>query len=407
MQARFTDKFIKAAKARGGTRTDYWDTNVKRLGLRVSPTGHKAWVLMYRREADGAKRRLKLGEYPIVSLAEARANALDMLGRVERGADPASTKQDAKGDPTVADLAKLYIDRYSKANRRSWEEDERRINQNITPAIGKHKANLVTAADLIDLHDSITQRGAPVEANRNIELVRRIYSWAMGKRKVDRNPAERLELNPERSRDRVLSEDEIKTFWTGIDQLPMEQTTKLVLRLALVTGQRLDEIAGVSLKELDFKRGLWTIPGERTKNGLTHSVPLSDMAVALFREAKASASDDYVFPSPGDNGRLRRRSISRALLRNGDTLKIKKFTPHDLRRTVASQMAALGIDRVVTGKLLNHASVDRDTVTGMIYDRHSYDAEKRRAVERWADRLMGIVEEPKMRKVVRLRPRQS
>jgi integrase len=75
------------------------------------------------------------------------------------------------------------------------------------------------------------------------------------------------------------------------------------------------------------------------------------------------------------------------VLRNGETLKIKKFTPHDLRRTVASQLAALGIDRVVTGKLLNHASVDRDTVTGMIYDRHSYDTEKRHAVERWTERL--------------------
>jgi integrase len=405
MQAKFTDKFIKVAKARGGARTDYWDTNVKRLGLRVSPTGHKTWVLMYRREADGAKRRLKVGEYPIVSLAEARATALDLLGKVERGADPAGTKQDAKGDPTVEDLAKLYIDRFSKTNRRSWKEDERRVNQNIIPAIGKHRANLVTPADLIELHDSITQRGAPVEANRNIELVRRVYSWAMGKRKVDRNPAERLELNPERSRDRVLSEDEIKTFWAGIGALPMEDATKLVLRLALVTGQRLDEIAGASLKELDFKRATWTIPGERTKNGLTHTVPLSDLAVALFREAKSSVADGYLFPSQGDNGRLRRRSISRALLRNGDALKIKKFTPHDLRRTVASQMAALGIDRVVTGKLLNHASVDRDTVTGMIYDRHSYDSEKRRAADRWADRLVEIVEgRQQLRQVVRLRP---
>jgi integrase len=406
MQARFTDKFIKAAKARGGARTDYWDTNVKRLGLRVSPTGHKTWVLMYRREADGAKRRLKLGEYPIVSLAEARANALDMLSRVERGADPASSKQDAKRDPTVADLAKLYVDRYAKANRRSWKEDERRLNQNIIPAIGKHKANLVTATDLIELHDSITQRGAPVEANRNIELVRRVYSWAMGKRKVDRNPAERLELNPERSRDRVLSEDEIKAFWTGVDKLPMEPATKLVLRLALLTGQRLDEIAGASLKELDFKRAVWTIPGERTKNGLTHTVPLSSLALSLFRGAKKTpAPDGYLFPSAKDNGRLRRRSISRALLRNSDALKIKKFTPHDLRRTVASQMAALGIDRIVTGKVLNHASVDRDTVTGMIYDRHSYDVEKMRAMERWADRLVEIIEgRNKPSKIVRLRP---
>jgi integrase len=409
MRAKFTDKFIKAAKPRAGERTDYWDTNVRRLGLRVSPSGHKSWVLMYRREADGAKRRYKLGEYPIVSLTEARANALAVLSQVEKGGDPAGTKQDAKGEPTVEVLAKLYVERYAKANRRSWPEDERRIEQNIIPAIGKHKANLVTAADLIKLHEAITERGAPVEANRNIELVRRVFSWALGKRKVDHNPAERLELNPERSRDRVLSEDEIKAFWNALNDLQIEPSTKLVLKLALVTGQRLDEIAGVSLKELDFKRAIWTIPGERTKNGLTHTVPLSPLALSLLREAKKGASPDgYVFPSGKENGRLRRRSVSRALLRNSDDLKIKKFTPHDLRRTVASQMAALGIERIVTGKLLNHASVDRDTVTGMIYDRHSYDSEKRRAVERWAERLQGIIEgRPQTQSVVRPRAKTA
>src|SRR5215216_4391758 len=328
MRAKFTDKFIKAAKARNGERTDYWDTNVRRLGLRVSPSGHKSWILMYRREADGAKRRFKLGEYPIVSLAKARADALGALGQVEKGSDPAGAKQDAKGEPTVEALAKLYIERYAKANRRSWQEDERRIDQNIVPAIGNYKAHLVTSADLIKLHETITERGAPVEANRNIELVRRVYSWAVGKRKVQHNPAERLELNPERSRDRVLSEDEIKVFWNGLDGLAIEKSTKLVLRLALVTGQRLDEIAGASLKELDFKRAVWTIPGERTKNGITHAVPLSSLAQSLLREAKKDVlPEGYLFPSAKDNGRLRRRSVSRALLRNSDGLKIKKFTP--------------------------------------------------------------------------------
>jgi integrase len=359
---------------------------------------------MYRREADGAKRRYKLGEYPIVSLAEARANALAVLSQVEKGGDPAGAKQDAKSEPTVEELAKLYVERYARANRRSWQEDKRRIEQNIIPAIGRHKAHLVTATDLINLHEAITERGAPVEANRNIELVRRVYSWALGKRKVDHNPAERLELNPERSRDRVLSEDEIKAFWNALEGLALERSTQLVLKLALVTGQRLDEIAGLSFPELDFKRAVWTIPGERTKNRLTHTVPLSSLALSLLREAKKGTSPEgYLFPSAKD-GRLRRRSISRALLRNSDDLKIKKFTPHDLRRTVASQMAALGIDRIVTGKLLNHASVDRDTVTGMIYDRHSYDDEKRRAVERWADRLIEIVEGRSRGKVLRLRP---
>jgi integrase len=202
-----------------------------------------------------------------------------------------------------------------------------------------------------------------------------------------------------------LSEDEIKTFWKALDDLPIEVATKLVLKLALVTGQRLDEIAGVSLKEIDFKRAVWTIPGERTKNGLTHTVPLSFLALSLLRDAKKRVSPEgYLFPS-GKEGRLRRRSVSRALLRNSDDLKIKKFTPHDLRRTVASQMAALGIDRVVTGKVLNHASVDRDTVTGMIYDRHSYDGEKRRAMDRWAGRLLEIVEGKRVeRKVIKLRP---
>lgn len=413
MKVQLTTKFIDAAKARKGVRAEYWDRKVRRLGLRVSPTGHKSWVLMYRRQADGAKRRMLLGSYPVVSLVDARTKALEALTAVERGGDPAGDRQDAKHDVTFRDLANAYLARYAKAHRKSWSEDDRRLRLNILPAIGNHTAALVTASDLINLHDSLTERGAPIEANRNIQLVRRVYSWAIGKQKVQRNPAEKLQLNPERSRDRVLTIDEIRCFWRRLEGLDISPGIRNALRIALITGQRIGEVIATPKVELDMRRAQWTIAGNRTKNGLSHTVPLSPSALSLFRDAMNEAKGDFVFPGePGEAteanqkaGRpLERRSVSRALARNLDKLKLEKFTPHDLRRTAASQMAALGIDRVVTGKVLNHASVDRDTITGSVYDRHGYDAEKRRALDRWADRLAEIVGAgAKAQKVVRLR----
>jgi integrase len=395
MLVKFTDKWVRSARPRNGEdRTDFWDTskNGSGLGLRVSSSGSKIWVVMYRRAADGKKRRHRIGRYPALGLAEARKEASSIRARVDREEDPAGQRQQVRQEIRFRELAEEYLSKHAKAHRRTWAEDERRLNRNILPGIGEQRAKLISPADLLSIHDELTEAGSPVEANRNLELVRRIYSWGIGKRRVEVNPATRLQLNPEKSRDRILSHSEIKAFWNGLDKLAINDSTRRVLRMALLTGQRAGEVAGATVAELDLDHGLWTIPGSRTKNGITHAVPLSPAAQELFREALASAIDGKLFPSIKPKKSIDRRSISRAVARNLDQLGVAEFTPHDLRRTVASAMAALGIDRVVVGKVLNHATVDRDSITGSVYDRHGYEREKRNALNRWASKLEAIVQ---------------
>ncbi len=155
---------------------------------------------MYRR--DGVKKRYKLGTYPSVSLDEARRSAREEFSKIDKGIDPSDQRAAFKAESAFAELSNEYLERYAKKNLRSWQQDERRLRISIIPAIGRMRTSLVTDADVIRLHDAITDGGAPVEANRQVALVRRIYSWAISRRVVTSNPAEKLQWNEERHRDR-------------------------------------------------------------------------------------------------------------------------------------------------------------------------------------------------------------
>ena len=145
---------------------------------------------------------------------------------------------------------------------------------------------------------------------------------------------------------------------------------------------------GASLDEFDLEDNVWTIPAERSKNGQAHRVPLSPLALELISQVKMQAGDSpWLFPSPTATGPVLARSINRAIYKTLPGLAIENITPHDLRRTAASGMTALGIPRLTVSKILNHV----ETGVTAVYDRHGYDAEKRHALEAWAARLEEIV----------------
>ena len=162
----------------------------------------------------------------------------------------------------------------------------------------------------------------------------------------------------------------------------------------VVTAQRKGEVVGAALDEFDFEENVWTIPAKRSKNGQAHRVPLSPLALELICQAKEYASESpslfpspWLFPSPAADGPILGRSINRAVYKTLPGLGLENITPHDLRRTAASNMTALGISRLVVSKILNHV----ETGVTAVYDRHGYDAEKRHALEVWATRLEEIV----------------
>jgi integrase len=189
---------------------------------------------------------------------------------------------------------------------------------------------------------------------------------------------------PERQRDRVLSEDEIRGLWKALDK--EDAVIAAVFRLRLLTAQRGGEVLGANWAEMDLPTGWWTIPAERSKNGLAHRVPLSPQAVKVLKSLRSLTGDSpWVFPSPKKESASiahAQKAIERIVERSG-----VDFRGHDLRRTAASLMVGAGVPRLVVSKILNHV----ETGVTAVYDRHSYDLEKRAALDFWGKRLEAII----------------
>jgi integrase len=222
-----------------------------------------------------------------------------------------------------------------------------------------------------------------------------MFNFASSRDIVDATPVAMVKAPAkENQRDRVLSAEEIRALWKGLDTAPMSEGIKLVLKLQLATAQRKGEIVGAALDEFDFEDNVWTILAERSKNGQAHRVPLSPLVLELIKEAREQANESpalfpspWLFPSPTVDGPIAAHSVNRAVYRSLPDMGLKDVTPHDLRRTAASFMTSMGVNRLTVAKILNHV----ETGVTAVYDRHGYDAEKRHALETWASRLEEIV----------------
>jgi integrase len=295
---------------------------------------------------------------------------------------------------TIEGLAELYIELHAKKRKRSWAEDQRILGKDILPAWRNRKAKDITRRDVVALLDKIAKRGAGVQANRTLAVIRKMFNFAMGRSLLDASPCVAI-LAPakENQRDRNLSQDEIRVFWEGLAQARMDEKIKLTLKLMLATAQRKGEIVNAAWTEFDLKSGWWTIPAERAKNGRAHRVPLAPIVLDLLKRAKELSGDSpFVFPSPRGGKAITGPAVDHALRVNRDCFKangspVADFTPHDLRRTAASMMTSIKIPRLVVSKILNHV----ETGITAVYDRHSYDDEKRQALEAWARKLENIL----------------
>ena len=240
------------------------------------------------------------------------------------------------------------------------------------------------------LLDSIADRGALIQANRTLACIRKMFNFAIARDILEFSPCYMVKSvisEKDRKRERVLSEQEIYKFWHNISKANMSEGVKIILKLQLVTFQRKGEIVNMEWKEVDLEKGWWIIPKTKAKNKLSHRVPLSNLAIDLLNWAKRISNDSkYVFPSPTTNESISDDAISKALNRNREMFDIDHWTPHDLRRTASSMMASLGVARLTIKKILNHVEND---VTA-IYDRHSYDNEKKDALILWSQKLIDM-----------------
>lgn len=355
------------------------------LGMRVSPKGTKSWICVY--HFQGEPRFETIGRYPSMGVGEARARVAAIKIALGKNEDP---RGNVAEKCTVKELADRYIEKHAKLKKATWDEDERILQKDVLPQIGRRQARTISRKDIVAVLDAVQGRGSGVMANRTLAVMRKMFNFAAEREIVDDSPCRGVKApTRETSRQEVLSMQDIRTLWHGLDEVEMDGTIADALRLALLTGQRIGEVVALRWIDIDVDERTWTIPAEDTKNGRIHRVPLSGPALeVLERRREHPTAVVWAFPSPRGDSHLRSESPGQALRAVRDDIGLPNCRAHDLRRTLATHIGRQeGVDRVLVSKILNHT--DR-TVTA-IYDRYERDDEKREALEEWGRRVLEVV----------------
>lgn len=392
-------------------RVEVPDGLIRGLFYVLQPSGKASWAVRYRHQR--ITRKLTLGTYPAIDLKAARELASRALVNVASGTDPAADKQAAKvaarDRDMVEDVVHRFIERYAKANAsRSWPEVKRILDKEIVGAWKGRALADITRKDVHALLDGIVDRGSAIMANRTLAHLRRLCGWAVERDIIPSSPCQGVTPpSGERSRDRVLSDDELRRVWTAGDAIGWPFAP--LFRLLILTGQRRDEVGGMRWSEIDLEAKTWTLPRERVKNGVEHVVPLSATALAIVKALpRIDGKTGYVFTTSGATAVS---GFSRAKDRLDATIgaegaSLPPWTLHDLRRSFASGCAGIGIGLPVIEKILNHVSGSFGGIVG-VYQRHTFADEKRTAMEAWGRHVESVVSGKAADNVVELKAVRS
>jgi integrase len=400
MKKRLTDRFLQSVTPPASGRDTYGDTEADGLELRVSPRDKhgvvlKAWSIRYHPKG-GERRRVSYRAYPAVSLAEARARAKEIAAAAARGVDlpeqeerrREEERKAAKRPHTVGDLLDRYVSEYCKTNQRKWQLVERMFDMHVKPAridsrpLGQKPLVELRRADLVELLDELQNaKGLHAQVNRVRSQLVAALNWAIEREYLDTSPAAAIKKRKiEASRDRVLSDDELRAIWCAAEKL--SNPSRSLVKAWILTGQRRDEVRCMTWSEIDFGRTLWTLPAARNKGKRDHEVPLSPAMLALLGDRPRPGKP--VFSTNGQKPYAGQKRLKAILDRESG---VSGWTFHDLRRTASTGMAALHVPQDTIDRVLNHA---KGALAGT-YNRYQYLDEKRRALEAWAERVAFIV----------------
>lgn len=386
MKKKLTPKSLDALPPATGKRYEVHDTLLPGLHLRISATGGKVFGVS--RRIDGRMKRIRIGAYPLVSLADAREKARDILRDIELGqyTDTSSSVAEAAPRLTLGEVVPQFIELYAKPRNRDWRGTER-VLQKFSPLFPR-LIDEIKRADIVRVLDTIIAGGAPTRANRALAAIKKLMSWCIDRAMIETSPVAGLRPpTKEVARDRVLTDDEmIAIQGAGSSEgFPFAQFVQLLI----LTGQRRGEVAGMHWSELDLDKGIWTIPAKRAKNATSHIVPLTPLAIFILKSVPKFLDSDLVFTTTGTSpisgfGRLKER-LDVAVGLNAEDWRF-----HDLRRTMATNMAIMRIQPHIIEAVLNHKT---GIVSGVAatYNRHAYFDEKREALELWSEKLTHLV----------------
>ncbi len=394
----FTDRALKGLSIPPKPQQlDYFDSKARGLGLRISYGGRRSFFAMYSNSA-GKRQRVSLGEYGRIedgkiSLAQARKRAKAQLGEVAKDRDQAAEARAVRSASTVRQLAADFIAMQHKRGKKSAGIQERRLARAVLPILGNHKARDLTRADIKSIMYKITERGAPIEANRVHEVIRTMLNYGLEEEVygLETNVADRLgkHRNPEPPGERALSLEEIADYWQALEYESASPAT--ALRLCLLVGQRQQNVLGLRRNQLLLADRLWLIPASTTKTAKPNKVPLSRAAIEIIKARLAEVDDqgepkypDWIFPNKrtGEGpagltflGKAHRSACKRA--------KITNYPPHAHRRTFGRHCDAMGIPRLVWDGILGHVRSDM----AELYSGFDFAEQRLAAMEKWADRI--------------------
>jgi integrase len=386
---KFTTKGLAGLKLPEGS-GDFvcWDDDIAGFGIRLRAGGSRTWIYRYRR---GSKQRsMKLGSAKAVPLSVARENARRLEAEVRLGGDPALKNHTANlaADNTFGVLANQYLEaRKSKWRPKSCAQYQRHLLKYAKP-LHRLPITAVSQRNIANLLTDITKESGEATSNRLRSTLCSLFGWVIkeGVRLPEGNVASYTNKHAEKSRDRVLADGELKTIWCASPASDFGA----IIKLLILTAQRANEIGGLRWDEVHDEQIV--LPSLRTKNKRSHIVPLSDPARAILDQFRAKGRA-HVFGRADTTGfdgwGFAKRTLDQRIAEAGGPL--PHWTIHDLRRTVATRMAELGVQPHIIEGVLNHVSGHKGGIAG-VYNRATYDKEKREALNLWAEHVMATVE---------------
>lgn len=408
MKTRLQDQKIRSAKAPAAGRLELKDSNVDGLMIRVTSGGAKSFCLVYKvpgehpdgpsktgKARKGKPHRMTLGTYPHMSLVEAREQARLLLEQVDQGIDPRPVRALAAREAytnTVAAVAKRFVAQECKGHIKSWRRVERTLEMHVLPALGSKPIADIKRADINKLIDVLVDedreggplRGAAREVRKHVH---HLFDFAVDRGIIEANPAHKLKrkiLKSNGEAGRALDDDELRAIWRASDEIGYPYGPWI--KLLILTGARRGDWQKATRSEIDYGKRTLEIGASRYKTGHAQIVPLVDVAWEIFDDLPIWNEGDFLFSTTG--GRKAINSAGRA------KDKIDALAPterpwriHDLRVTAETRMASLGITQEHRDAVLGHAKPGLQKT----YNKHAYQLEKRDALLKYADHLLGIV----------------
>lgn len=335
----------------------YKDTKEKGLSLYI--TANRIITFFIRKRIKGKDERILIGNFPEITVENARKEARIIKGQVAQGINPNSKKDEIRQEMTFAELFSQFMERYSKKEKKSWKYDEREVNKFLSHWF-KRKISTITNQEIRLLHEKIRDENGLYQANRLLERIRVIYNKAIEWGYKGENPTNNIKKFKEKSRDRFIQPDELPRFFKALEEEENE-VAKDYVYISLYTGARKGNVLAMKWEQINFTTKQWRIPDP--KNGEPLTVPLSDFAINILERRKienkrlelTEIQDQWVFPSlSSSSGHLADpKKAWKRVLQKAD---IKDLRLHDIRRTLGSYQAISGASTNIIQKTLGHKS---------------------------------------------------